>query len=634
VPAPPTAPETAPSPATPLPEDSTSTPTTPSASFLPTLIGPIGLFGVSTAEVGPVHHLRLALHTQFFRSSNFLVSDDTNTRLAGAFAFGYTPYKSIEIFGAWLTAANRNVRPPEPDRRDPEVIQSFGDLVVGTKWAVPVTPGFSAGAELGVRFLSAVPGLTFSPDSTSFWIGALGSVDLRARTRAPLRFHANASFYVDNSSNLVDFTGTTNTTREVATFAYGIEKSRFRFALALDAPLEYLTAPVPLEPFVEYHAEIVTASADPAFAGAGYPTNRDQQWMTLGLRARVWRGLTVDAGVDLRLRTVGYEYGPPLPPYDVTLGAAFPFDIDAFTRPVVVTKIVEVEKAPTTGTIAGTVRGDGRDGKPVADAVVTFKGRTHAQVATDADGSFLSGPLEPGPVDLTVVAAGFEPGKATALVTAGSTATVEVLLEAKPLTGNLRGKVSDPRGQGLPATLRLTGAAARELQTDAAGAFSAALPAGHYQLTIEAAGWPSKQVPVDVTVGQDRQLDVALRAENPDVTFTGQAIVLRVPIKFRQGAPKLDAVARKELDGVADVLADHAEIRMLRIEAHWAGSSAAAAKTLTEKQAGVVRDYLVSKGASADRIECVGMGQEAPLLPGITSANRAKNRRVELRVVP
>ena len=46
-------------------------------SFLPTLVGPIGLYHVSTAEVGPVGHLRAGLHGQFFRSSGSCSGRDT-----------------------------------------------------------------------------------------------------------------------------------------------------------------------------------------------------------------------------------------------------------------------------------------------------------------------------------------------------------------------------------------------------------------------------------------------------------------------------------------------------------------------------------------------------------------------------
>ena len=48
---------------------------------------------------------------------------------------------------------------------------------------------------------------------------------------------------------------------------------------------------------------------------------------------------------------------------------------------------------------------------------------------------------------------------------------------------------------------------------------------------------------------------------------------------------------------------------------------------------GAVKDFLVSKGVSADRIETVGAGGESPLVPNLGPANQAKNRRVELVVV-
>src|SRR5262249_16707150 len=76
-------------------------------SYLTPLTGQIGLYHMSTAEVGPAGHLRLGLHGQYFSSSGFLVqemdgSTDTNTRFGGSFTFGFTPHESIELFGAIL----------------------------------------------------------------------------------------------------------------------------------------------------------------------------------------------------------------------------------------------------------------------------------------------------------------------------------------------------------------------------------------------------------------------------------------------------------------------------------------------------------------------------------------------------
>src|SRR5262249_29678837 len=159
----------------------------------------------------------------------------------------------------------------------------------------------------------------------------------------------------------------------------------------------------------------------PMFATTTGDHNRDQQFLVIGLRGHVYRGLTLDAGVDTRLNSVGAEYGPPLPPYVVTFGAAFPLDIAAFSRPVIVTSVVEKPAPPpTTGMVGGTVR-RADDGKPVPEASVTFVGRTHARIGTDPDGTFASGPLSPGPVEVVVAAPGFETTKTLAKVSVGDT---------------------------------------------------------------------------------------------------------------------------------------------------------------------------------------------------------------------
>jgi outer membrane protein OmpA-like peptidoglycan-associated protein len=641
-PMPPSMPDTAAlqAPAMPAADESLSASMTPGQrpasstepnSVLPSLMGPVGLYHMSTAEVGPVNHLRLGLHGQWFKSSDFLIRGDANTRVDGTLTFGFTPHRYVEIFGALLTSSNRNQRTNEAGRRDPELIKSFGDLVLGPKVSVPVAAGSTLGFELGLRFLSSISDLSFSPSSTSVWVGPIYTLDLRRVAEVPLRFHANANYYVDNSGNLFDFSNTTIYTREVAMFAYGIAASRMRFAIGVDAPLEKLTAPVPLQPFAEYHAEIVTGKADAAFAGL-MPDNRDQQWLTFGLRARVYQGISVDAGADVRLRSVGYQYGPPLPPYNVVFGLNYALDVDSFRRPVVVTKTVERTIAPPPpeeGRIAGAIRD--KDGKPIPGAIVAVKGRPRSRVATDPDGTFLTAPLPPGPAELEVTAPNFENDSVRTKVTAGTQPVeVKVALTAKVLTGNVRGHIVDSQGQGLQATIRFAGVEAFEAKSDQNGAFSAALPAGPYKVTAEVVGMPKKEAPLDIAAGQDRALDLTIRPANPDVSLSGDAITLRQPIKFKSGPPKLDPKLQGELDAVADLLADHPEIRTLRVEAHWDASAGTKAQDLTGKQAGVVKDYLIKKGVPEGRVQAVGMGADKPLVPNIGPANKAKNRRVEL----
>jgi OOP family OmpA-OmpF porin len=53
---------------------------------------------------------------------------------------------------------------------------------------------------------------------------------------------------------------------------------------------------------------------------------------------------------------------------------------------------------------------------------------------------------------------------------------------------------------------------------------------------------------------------------------------------------------------------------------------------LSERRAATVKNYLVEKGISADKIETVGKGESQPIADNKTRAGRAQNRRVEVTV--
>jgi outer membrane protein OmpA-like peptidoglycan-associated protein len=57
-------------------------------------------------------------------------------------------------------------------------------------------------------------------------------------------------------------------------------------------------------------------------------------------------------------------------------------------------------------------------------------------------------------------------------------------------------------------------------------------------------------------------------------------------------------------------------------------------KKTSQERANTIKDALVKAGIPADRIDAVGAGSERPIAPNDTEANRAKNRRIELSVVP
>jgi outer membrane protein OmpA-like peptidoglycan-associated protein len=56
-------------------------------------------------------------------------------------------------------------------------------------------------------------------------------------------------------------------------------------------------------------------------------------------------------------------------------------------------------------------------------------------------------------------------------------------------------------------------------------------------------------------------------------------------------------------------------------------------QTMSEKRASAVKAYLVSEGCYSDMITFVGYGKTKPIAPNDTEEGRAKNIRVELKIV-
>lgn len=631
--------------------------------ILPSLVGPVGLYRLTTADVGPKGGFRFGLHGEYFTAKSFLIKQDDDTHLGGNFAFAYTPSEYVELFMGVFSASNENKRNilNETNRRDPQVIKSFGDFAVGPKVRIPLSPGVDLGLELGLKFLSSISSLALSTSSTSVWFGPLMTLDLRRMNETPLRFHINTSYYVDNSEELNPYTQGVYSlfTKEVSSFAYGIGKSRFRLGLGMDAPLERQMPQLPLQPFAELHYEIVTGSADkckpgdvncvdftdfmkpkcsdnPA-PGSGQQKckeNKDQAWATFGLRARVWKALTLDVGLDVSMRSVGFPYGPPLPPWQLLFGFAVPLDIEGLTRTQIVTKLVEkpvqVGKPAVDGHVRGVVTST-KANAPIAGAMVAVAGRTQSRAATDPDGTFRTIGLPPGPADLEVSAQGFDPATVKATVVVGKPTEVTVALTPRALTGNVRGRVADDKGAGIEASVKFMGPDNFEAHADGSGAFSAALPVGMYQVRAEAANFLTKESLVEVAQGQERSTEFTLRTRPavPAAGVSGTGITLK-GFKFRTPTDTLAPMSMHLLDEVVDALVNHPELKRIRVEAHWDASlPKAKADDLTKRQAEAVRAYLVKQGINEARVEAVGMGSLKPLVPNIGAANKGKNRRVE-----
>lgn len=89
------------------------------------------------------------------------------------------------------------------------------------------------------------------------------------------------------------------------------------------------------------------------------------------------------------------------------------------------------------------------------------------------------------------------------------------------------------------------------------------------------------------------------------------------------------------LDDVAAIIkANQGSIRSIGIEGNTDSiGSDAYNMRLSERRANAVRNYLIKKGVSASQLDTVGFGETRPVATNDTAAGRAKNRRVEFKVV-
>lgn len=112
----------------------------------------------------------------------------------------------------------------------------------------------------------------------------------------------------------------------------------------------------------------------------------------------------------------------------------------------------------------------------------------------------------------------------------------------------------------------------------------------------------------------------------------GEKVVLE-NILFQSGKSILLAESNVSLDKVYTLLTENAEIKV-EISGHTDSSgSLALNQKLSENRAKSVVDYLVKKGIPSDRFTFKGYGPSVPIAKNDTREGRAKNRRVEFKIL-
>lgn len=120
------------------------------------------------------------------------------------------------------------------------------------------------------------------------------------------------------------------------------------------------------------------------------------------------------------------------------------------------------------------------------------------------------------------------------------------------------------------------------------------------------------------------------------VAQTERGIVLTLPEKLwsESRVSSFAATAETDLTSLGEVLANNGDYRII-VESHTDNRGTPdELQTLTNERAQAIADKMTSLGVTSNRIESKGLGANLPVAPNTTNANRAKNRRVDIVLVP
>jgi outer membrane protein OmpA-like peptidoglycan-associated protein len=648
-----------------------------------TLDGPTGLLRVISADSSDRGTFRVSATGTFYTGSGFLCpacADVNGTALDGKDQVGYSATRlqaSVTPLGFLEAFASMRFRTVSNDHGQPHVIQMSGDTILGAKAFMPYRPGriFTLGGGLALSLLAK--NRSIGPAFANVDLLAAGTMDLRelpANRRIPLRAHLNLGYRFDNSGTIADgIEAKRNSERisRVERFGFGVNRTdAIRFGLGAEWVFAYA------RPFVEWSIDIsanrqgykcrprsVAAGdecLDSARQFAALPSR-----LSLGVRGYPWsaswaEGVMLLGAVDIGTGATSKFVEETMPelPWTITFGLGY----SGGARPrVEIQRVVEEKQVEVTHPLPLELYVRGKvtekdSPAAVSGAAVRLAGGDKNAMLTDDNGSFRTLELAPGKYVLHLSKDGYSASECEATVlaptekdkpTVTSARRAEVATEVQckmvrlPAIAAVTGVLRDAETTLFVPRAAVSVLDARErkasLDADEFGGFRFEnVPAGKIKIQVSAEGYLPSGAEVELKARENVSVQMTLhkRPRLATVTVAKNELRLRRQLHFLHDSAEILPDSMGIVEEIAEAVRSHPDIAQIEIQGHTDDSGTPEHnKTLSSKRANAVRNALIVIGVEPNRLVARGYGQDRPLVPNSTDANRAKNRRVQLVIV-
>lgn len=187
------------------------------------------------------------------------------------------------------------------------------------------------------------------------------------------------------------------------------------------------------------------------------------------------------------------------------------------------------------------------------------------------------------------------------------------------------------------------------IRTSGTGYYEFLLPRAYTTYVISAEGYATLEQTIDLSrnggieelendfylekLSVDKVEEPLKAEESPKLEITVDKKIELKDLYFITGKDEILPSSYDELNELVKLLKDDPNLRIL-IEGHTDNQGDARKnKILSIDRALAVRNYLVSKGIDAERLEFTGHGDTKPIVPNDDPISRQKNRRVEISVL-